>query len=119
MGMDVYGKVPKNERGRYFRNNVWWWHPLAIICQELAPEIANRCKDWHNNGGDGLDRNCALKLGKKLHKFLKNGTIERSCRDTRLQLRFGRCPICLGDGSIKMTDQTLNSGSTMVVPLRD
>ena len=29
MGMDVYGRRPKSERGEYFRNNIWWWHPLA------------------------------------------------------------------------------------------
>jgi hypothetical protein len=29
MGMDVYGKEPKSDKGEYFRNNVWWWRPLA------------------------------------------------------------------------------------------
>jgi hypothetical protein len=34
MGMDVYG-----ESGNYFRNNVWWWRPLANYCQAIAPHI--------------------------------------------------------------------------------
>ena len=28
MGMDVFGLAPKEEKGEYFRNNVWWWRPL-------------------------------------------------------------------------------------------
>ena len=33
MGMDVYGKEPKNETGEYFRSNVWWWRRLwDFVC---------------------------------------------------------------------------------------
>src|SRR5215813_12328976 len=49
MGMDVYGKVPVSECGKYFRDQVRWWHPLATICKLAAPEIAGSCKNWHSN----------------------------------------------------------------------
>ena len=39
MGMDVYGKKPKGEKGDYFRNNVWWWRPLWQYCASSAPEL--------------------------------------------------------------------------------
>ena len=39
MGMDVYGRKPKNETGEYFRRNVWGWHPLWEYCCEANPEI--------------------------------------------------------------------------------
>jgi hypothetical protein len=55
MGMDVYGRNPTSKEGEYFRNNVWWWRPLAEYCMEVAPEIAARCEGWHYNDGDGLN----------------------------------------------------------------
>jgi len=36
MGMDVYGREPKTETGKYFRANVWSWRPIHALI-----EIAN------------------------------------------------------------------------------
>ena len=36
MGMDVFGKNPTDEKGAYFRNNVWFWHPLWDYCLHLS-----------------------------------------------------------------------------------
>ena len=41
MGMDVFGNNPRNKEGEYFRNNVWWWRPLADFILECYPEIAS------------------------------------------------------------------------------
>ena len=38
MGMDVIGLKPTSKEGEYFRNNVWWWGPLADYCMEVAPD---------------------------------------------------------------------------------
>ena len=62
MGMDVYGTEPKNEKGEYFRNNVWWWHPLWSYCQENYPDITASVKKGHDNSGDGLDDEDSTKL---------------------------------------------------------
>ncbi len=62
MGMDVYGKKPKNEAGKYFRNNVWWWHPLADYIIEQHPDLAAGCEYWHSNDGGGLNARKAVKL---------------------------------------------------------
>lgn len=62
MGMDVYGKAPRSKQGEYFRNNIWWWHPLAWFCQEIAPEVCAACKHWDSNDGDGLDNDGAIAL---------------------------------------------------------
>jgi hypothetical protein len=59
MGMDVIGTAPTSERGTYFCNNIHWWHPLAIYCQQVAPEIASGCRNWHMNDGDELDADAA------------------------------------------------------------
>jgi hypothetical protein len=55
MGMDVIGKAPTSDHGKYFRRNIWGWHPLADAVQKIAPEICAKCKYWHYNDGDGLD----------------------------------------------------------------
>jgi len=34
MGFDIYGSSPKSEKGKYFRNSVWWWRPLAEFVLE-------------------------------------------------------------------------------------
>ncbi len=66
MGMDVFGREPKNETGKYFRNNVWYWRPLAELCQGLAPEICKACRYWQSNDGDGLDEAGAEALAASL-----------------------------------------------------
>ena len=73
MGMDVYGKKPRAEVGRYFRRNVWGWHPLADYCREMAPEIASGCTYWHHNSGDGLGSRAAAALGRVLRTTLGDG----------------------------------------------
>ena len=54
MGMDVYGKQPTADEGKYFRNNAWWWRPLADYCVEVAPAITAACTHWQSNDADGL-----------------------------------------------------------------
>jgi hypothetical protein len=36
MGFDVSGISPKNEKGEYFRNNIWWWRRLWDFCRFVA-----------------------------------------------------------------------------------
>lgn len=76
MGMDVFGKNPKSETGEYFRNNVWWWRPLATYCQDVHPELTAACEHWHYNDGDGLDEADAEALGNALFADIANGTTE-------------------------------------------
>lgn len=74
--MDVYGLKPKTEKGEYFRNNVWWWHPLWDFCEYLAPEIASKVKLAHENSGDGLNASDSRKLGFHLKDSLANNKAE-------------------------------------------
>lgn len=66
MGMDVYGRSPVSERGRYFRNNVWWWHPLWDYCESIAPDIIPLNNLGHSNDGWGLSNRAARKLAAAL-----------------------------------------------------
>lgn len=77
MGMDVFGKKPKNEIGEGFRNNVWWWRPLANYCIKLAPELTSKCKYWHSNDGTGLNSRDSIKLAKILQQEIDNGNCQK------------------------------------------
>jgi hypothetical protein len=73
MGMDVIGVNPKSEKGSYFRNNVWWWRPLADFCLNQHPDIAEKCEYWHTNDGDGLDEEDSVLLAQALREDIKSG----------------------------------------------
>jgi hypothetical protein len=76
MGMDVYGRSPQSETGKYFRNNVWWWRPLADYCVQVAPAICARCQYWQSNDGDGLDAEHARVLADALQDEIDSGRCE-------------------------------------------
>lgn len=73
MGMDVYGLRPKTQAGEYFRNNVWWWHPLWNYCATVSPELANKVKYPHSNDGDGLNAADSRKLGFAILASIESG----------------------------------------------
>ncbi len=70
MGMDVCGRKPRSDTGKYFRNNIWWWHPLASFCEYVAPDITAGCKYWHSNDGDGLKAAASVALANKLQEAI-------------------------------------------------
>lgn len=73
MGMDVYGKAPRSSAGEYFRNNVWWWHPLWDFCCSVDCSLEERVPDGHINAGDGLDDEGAKALAMALMESLEDG----------------------------------------------
>lgn len=75
MGMDVYGNEPTDANGEYFRNNVWWWRPLASYIEETHPEIAAHCESWHTNDGDGLNAEHSKSLAEKLRQDIISGRV--------------------------------------------
>jgi len=81
MGMDVYGKKPKTEKGSYFRNNVWYWHPLWDYCTHVLPDIANKVEHAHTNDGDGLGFVDSRKLGFALRKSIESGAAQNYIKE--------------------------------------
>lgn len=97
MGMDVIGVNPISERGEYFRNNVWWWRPLADYCLSNHNDIAEKCEYWHSNDGDGLDGNDARTLGERLLEDLNQGRVaewEQRHNEYRASLPRTDCTLC-------------------------
>ena len=101
MGMDVYGRNPTAPEGEYFRNNVWYWRPLAIYINQVAPTIAKRCKEWHSNSGDGLNQKDSLALADILDTEVKAGrtlSFEKQWTSELEMLPDEPCQICSGTG---------------------
>jgi DnaJ-class molecular chaperone len=101
MGMDVYGTKPKNEKGEYFRNNVWWWRPLWNFCLDNYPELAGKVEDGHSNSGFGLNATDSKKLATLIKKDLESGKVHeyRIKREAYINsLPLENCEHCSGTG---------------------
>ena len=103
MGMDVYGKKPTSETGTYFRNNVWYWHPLwDYICSDYVPFISEKlAKQGHYNSGAGLNAKEAKALGREMMRHLANGwtaDYERQYRHAQAGVELEPCKCCDATG---------------------
>lgn len=100
MGMDVYGRKPKSDAGKYFRNNIWWWHPLWSYCCEVAPQVCNDVYG-HSNDGDGLPADGAARLARILAEEIASGRTkeyERRYAGALASLPMHVCELCEGTG---------------------
>ena len=105
MGMDVYGKNPTSDEGGYFRNNVWWWRPLADYLLQTYPDLTGECTYWHTNDGDGLSAESATALADALQRDLDNGNVAAyaaayaaAYEDRIAALPLIECTLCAGTG---------------------
>jgi hypothetical protein len=98
--MDVYGKTPSQEEGKYFRNNVWWWRPLWDYCLENVP-VAQKVTYGHSNDGDGLDAEDSVIMADALDELIKSGHTAqwKKERDAEIEaLPLVECEQCHGKG---------------------
>jgi hypothetical protein len=94
MGMDVYGKAPTAPTGEYFRNNVWWWRPLAAYVCEGAPDITSACQYWQSNDGDGLNAAESLRLADALEAEITSGRCAEYAARHETALACTPKPVC-------------------------
>jgi len=102
MGMEICGKNPTTEEGKYFVNGASRWHPLADYVATVAPDIAARCKYWHTNDGDGLDAEDSLALAVSLQAEIDAGRTaryERLYRGRQEAAPKVPCWLCEGMGT--------------------
>ena len=74
--MDVYGIKPKTKTGEYFRNNIWFWHPLWDYCCYVDNSLVEKVPSAHSNQGDGLNASDSRQLGLKLLQTIQDGSAE-------------------------------------------
>ena len=73
-------KFEEENPGYYFRNNVWWWRPLADFVLWLADKEFTTDKDregWHNNGGYRVDEKKAKFIAGLLEASIDEGIAKR------------------------------------------
>ena len=39
MGMDIYGRKPTSEAGKYFRANIWSWRPIHALIEQHCADL--------------------------------------------------------------------------------
>jgi hypothetical protein len=101
MGFDLFGRRAKSERGAYFRNNVWWWRPLAeyILANVNIPD--EEARNWQYNDGTVVSEETALHIADTLEGLIAQGHTQRykeQYRKRRARLPLVECPICHGLG---------------------
>ena len=94
MGFDLYGESPKNKKGEYFRNNVWWWRPLwqyvAVECSDIITD-----KDVQAGGFNDchlINESKAKQIADRLLSLCKEGKPqaiqEQYKKDSEPQIKF-------------------------------
>ena len=65
--------------GVYFRNNVWWWRPLADLVIKLCKLLDEKQKEHlHDNGGYEYDEATAHYIADTLQAFVKSPVAKRT-----------------------------------------
>lgn len=101
MGMDIYGKDPTTENGKYFRNSIWAWHPLASYIVENHKDLSSGCKSWHTNEGAGLNAEDSRALSEKLLEDVASGVAKAymlAKHKDIADMAEESCKICEGTG---------------------
>ena len=83
MGFDLYSLGNhKNKNGEYFRNNVWWWRPLAdFVCEKTnCIEEADK-KSWQHNDGHEVDEALAKQIATQLKALIKSGEVSKAIKE--------------------------------------
>ncbi len=89
MGMDVYGRKPTAEAGKYFRANVWSWHPIHALIGELCEDLLDAellDKLAFNDGAGPTDQETCTEMANRFEQWMEHHTeghgLESSLRVT-------------------------------------
>jgi len=74
MGFDIVGINPKNKKGEYFRNNVWWWRRLADFVIHVSEDIltVRDAEQFKWNNGYKISKRKAEKIAKRLKEAIND-----------------------------------------------
>lgn len=101
MGFDVYGKSPISEKGEYFRNNVWFWGPLATFVLEYCDVPEDEAEYWGSNDGQIVSAATAYKIAERLDSLLRSGMVKKYEQEREKWLESlpnKKCDLCHGTG---------------------
>ena len=72
MGFDLIGLQPKNEKGKCFRNNIWWWRRLWWFTSYICIDVLNEDDFWGgcHNLGYTIRKEKAVAMAERLETVL-------------------------------------------------
>jgi len=79
-------KFEEENKGYYFRNNVWWWRPLAQYVIEHTKVITDQKKieGFSYNDGVEINEEEAVQIAKQLKHLIKTGHTKKYEEDYML-----------------------------------
>jgi DnaJ-class molecular chaperone len=101
MGFDVYGKAARSEKGEYFRNNVWWWRPLAEYVLGSVEMSQEEQEEWHSNSGQKVSAKTASRIADRLCALIASGETAQYQERYEAELAalpLETCELCRGTG---------------------
>ena len=101
MGFDIYGLAARSKKGEYFRNNVWWWRPLAEYVLGRVDVPREEARHWDSNDRQEVSARTALLIADTLDRLIASGETARYEREYRRQLKalpLQECDVCGGSG---------------------
>jgi len=103
MSTNLHGEMPVNQTGKYFRSNMWWWHPLwAYVCSNTSGVLSDEGKEMGlYNDGHLIEFEQALSLADQLDKLIKDGDVkeyETAFNELQRQAPDETCIGCNGKG---------------------
>jgi len=122
MGFDIYGLAPKlkskqpsidwekatdedkdnyfqkkhkweqENPGSYFRNNVWWWRPLAdLILEECADLITHeQANEIHINSGRRFSKGTSIAIANRLQSLVDSGWIDKHKKEVDARIKIAK-----------------------------
>ena len=90
MGMDVSGRKPRSKAGEYFRANVWSWHPIHALIEELCSDLLDektmRALGF-NDGAGPKDQKTCTEMARRFENWMEHHadghTVESDLRVTK------------------------------------
>ena len=74
--------------GIYFRNNVWWWRPLADLVVKLCKLLDEKQKEHlHDNSGYEYDEATAKYIADTLEAFVKSPMAKRTEKEHKKAIK--------------------------------
>lgn len=71
---EEFHKVSEENKGVYFRSNIWWWHVMVDYVYNFTGEIPEKDYDaWHFNDGHKVDEERALRIADTLEILIEKG----------------------------------------------
>ena len=74
--------------GFYFRNNVWWWRPIAMIIEESCKDLLTKEQDagLHMNDGVKYPKELALEIARRLDEMVEAGMVNQYVKPAQHEL---------------------------------